>query len=215
MTRFRLPAETIRDQALFTSSLLVEKIGGPSVKPYQPAGLWSDLSFQSKIRTTDYYIQDTGEDLYRRSLYTFWRRIVAPTMFFDSASRQTCTVKAQRTNTPLHALSTFNDVTYAEAARAMAERVFREAGKGASDEAWLNRALKIVLARDASEAEMAIWKRGLDRAREDFKQDRAAAEALLAVGESSRDNAIDPIEHAALATVCLTILNSDEALNRE
>lgn len=208
--RHRLPSWMIRDQALAAAGLLIPKIGGAPVNGYQPAGIWEEATFGKKK-----YTRDGGEKLYRRSLYTFWRRIVAPTMFFDSASRQTCTVKAQRTNTPLHALSTFNDVTYAEAARAMAERVFREAGKGASDEAWLNRALKIVLARDASEAEMAIWKRGLDRAREDFKQDRAAAEALLAVGESSRDNAIDPIEHAALATVCLTILNSDEALNRE
>jgi len=208
--RHRLPSWMIRDQALAAAGLLIPKIGGAPVNGYQPAGIWEEATFGKKK-----YTRDKGEKLYRRSLYTFWRRIVAPTMFFDTASRQTCTVKAQRTNTPLHALSTFNDITYAEAARVMAERVFREAGKGASDEARLNRALKIALAREASEAELRIWKRGLDRAREDFKRDQGAAMELLAVGESARDEFIDPIEQAALATVCLTILNSDEALNKE
>ncbi len=208
--RHRLPSWMIRDQALAAARLLVPKIGGAPVNGYQPEGIWEEATFGKKK-----YTRDRGEDLYRRSLYTFWRRIVAPTMFFDSASRQTCTVKAQRTNTPLHALTTFNDITFAEAARAMAERVFHETGSGASDEARLNRALKIVLAREANDSEMRVWKRGLDRARAHFRRDKVAAEALLAVGESPRDEAIDPVEHAAWATVCLTILNSDEALNRE
>ncbi len=208
--RHRLPSWMIRDQALAAAGLVAAKVGGAPVNGYQPAGIWEEATFGKKK-----YTRDKGEKLYRRSLYTFWRRIVAPTMFFDSASRQTCTVKAQRTNTPLHALSTFNDVTYAEAARAMAERVFRETGRGASDESRLNRALKIALAREAGAAEMEVWKRGLERARIGFTQDRSAAEALLKVGDSPRDESIDPIEHAALATVCLTILNSDEALNKE
>ena len=208
--RHRLPSWMIRDQALAAAGLLIPKIGGAPVNGYQPAGIWEEATFGKKK-----YNQDQGEKLYRRSLYTFWRRIVAPTMFFDSASRQTCTVKPQRTNTPLHALSALNDVTYAEAARAMAERVFRETGATAPDETRLNRALKIALAREARDAEMLIWKRGLTRARDIFRKDKAAAMDLLRVGESPRNGALDPIEHAALATVCLTILNSDEALNKE
>src|SRR5262249_32473406 len=116
--RFRLPSWMIRDQALAASGLLVGTIGGPPVKPYQPAGIWEEATFGTKR-----YQQDKGEALYRRSVYTFWRRIVGPTLFFDTAARQTCTVKQTRTNTPLHALTTLNDVTFVEAARVMAERV--------------------------------------------------------------------------------------------
>ncbi len=105
--RFRLPSWMIRDQALAASGLLVEKLGGPPVKPYQPPGIWEEATF-GQIK----YQQDHGDALYRRSLYTFWRRIVGPTMFFDTGARQTCTVKQSRTNTPLHALTTLNDVTY-------------------------------------------------------------------------------------------------------
>src|SRR5439155_23775396 len=105
--RYRMPAFMIRDQALAASGLLVEKLGGPPVKPYQPPGVWEDATF-GQIR----YEQDHGEALYRRSLYTFWRRIVGPTEFFDSASRQTCSVRSSRTNTPLHAFTTMNDPTF-------------------------------------------------------------------------------------------------------
>src|SRR5204863_6214807 len=108
--RFRLPAFMLRDQALAASGLLVEQLGGPAVKPYQPTGIWEEATF-GQIK----YEQDHGDALYRRTLYTFWRRIVGPTMLFDTASRQTCTVKSARTNTPLHALATLNDSTYVEA----------------------------------------------------------------------------------------------------
>src|SRR5438876_7092077 len=113
-----MPACMLRDQALFLAGLLVEKIGGAAVMPYQPEGIWEEATFGKKS-----YKQDHGAALYRRSLYTFWRRIVGPTMFFDNASRQTCYVRAIRTNTPLHALTTLNDVQYVEAARALAQRV--------------------------------------------------------------------------------------------
>ncbi len=118
--RFRLPSWMIRDQALAAAGLLVEKPGGPAVMPYQPEGIWEEATFGKKS-----YKQDHGEALYRRSLYIFWRRIVGPTMFFDNASRQTCYIRAIRTNTPLHALTTLNDTTYVEAARAMAERALK------------------------------------------------------------------------------------------
>ena len=122
--RFRLAAEMVRDQALSISGLLVEKIGGPSVKPYQPQGLWKELAGGED------YKQDKGEGLYRRSLYTFWKRAVPPPsmMTFDSAGREACVVRETRTNTPLQALTLMNDVTYLEAARVMAERMMMEGG---------------------------------------------------------------------------------------
>src|SRR5207249_4638505 len=115
----RLPAEMIRDQALVASGLLVEKLGGPSVKPYQPPGLWKELT------GAEDYVQDHGEGLYRRSMYTFWKRTVAPPamMAFDAAGRETCIVRETRTNTPLHALVLMNNVTFVEAARVLAQRV--------------------------------------------------------------------------------------------
>ncbi|MGY8655165.1 MAG: PSD1 and planctomycete cytochrome C domain-containing protein [Verrucomicrobiia bacterium] len=208
--RFRMPSWMIRDHALAVSGLLVAKIGGAPVNGYQPAGVWEETTFGKKK-----YKQDSGEKLHRRSLYTFWRRIIAPTLFFDSASRQTCTVKGQRTNTPLHALSTFNDVTYAEAARALAQRVIHETGAGATDADRIKHACRLVLADAPADAELAIWKRGLERARQTFAKDANAVAEFLAVGESALDESIDAVEHAALAVLCLTLLNSDEALTKE
>ena len=128
--RFRLPAEVIRDQALALSGLLKEEIGGPSVKPYQPEKLWLELTFSS-----DGYRIGKGDDLYRRSLYTFWRRTVAPPSMvtFDSSDRETCTVNTKRTNTPLQALNLMNDVTYIEASRKLAERIMTEGGETVED----------------------------------------------------------------------------------
>ncbi len=122
--RFRMTAEMVRDQALYLSGLLVEKVGGPSVKPYQPAGLWKELSGGE-----DYH-QGTGADLYRRSLYTFWKRAVGPPemMTFDAAGHETCVVRETRTNTPLQALTLMNDVTFLEAARVLAQRMMIEGG---------------------------------------------------------------------------------------
>ena len=127
--RLRLPAEVIRDQALAASGLLVEEIGGPSVKPYQPPGLWEELSFG------DGYRADSGEKLYRRSLYTYWKRTIAPPAMtsFDASSRESCTVRQTRTNTPLQALNLMNDVTYLEASRKLAERMLKEGGSGEAD----------------------------------------------------------------------------------
>src|SRR6185369_9488577 len=122
--RVRLSADAVRDQALSLSDLLVEKIGGPSVKPYQPAGLWKELT------GGDDYKPDHGEGLHRRSLYTFWKRTAPPPMMmnFDAAGREACVVRELRTNTPLQSLNLMNDVTYLEAARKMAERMMREGG---------------------------------------------------------------------------------------
>jgi hypothetical protein len=206
--RFRMPSWMIRDQALAASGLLAARMGGPPVKPYQPAGVWEEATFGNKK-----YQQDKGESLYRRSLYVFWRRIVGPTMFFDTASRATCTVKLPRTNTPLHALTTLNDVTYVEAARNLAERVIRAAG-GSSD-ARVELAFRLVLARRPAAAEKQVLEASVERLKREFAAHPDRAKQFLSLGESKPNAAIDPMELAAYAGLCLTILNLDEALTKE
>jgi hypothetical protein len=206
--RFRLPSWMIRDQALAAAGLLVRQIGGPPVKPYQPVGVWEEATFGTKR-----YQQDHDRALYRRSLYTFWRRIIGPTEFFDSAPRQTCVVKPTRTNSPLHALTTLNDVTYVEAARALAQRVLHTAGPSPS--ARLDSAFRLVLARRPSAQEQQVLLAALARVRQEFTADPGAATKLLSAGESKRDEKLDAVEHAAWAAVCLAILNLDEALTKE
>ncbi|MBY0456000.1 MAG: DUF1553 domain-containing protein, partial [Gemmataceae bacterium] len=187
--RYRLPSWMIRDQALAASGLMTPTVGGPPVKTYQPAGIWEEATFGFKRYTPDH-----GEALYRRSLYVFWRRIVGPTMFFDAANRQTCSVKTTTTNTPLHALVTLNDVTYVEAARALAQLALE---KGASDAERLGFAFKRVLARPPSDAELKILEGALAKQRKLFAEDKPAALKLLKAGESPRNEKLDPAEHAA------------------
>ena len=161
--RYRLPAWMIRDQALAASGLLVEKAGGPSVMSYQPEGIWEEATFGKKT-----YKQDHGDALHRRSLYTFWRRIVGPPMFFDNASRQTCSVRTLRTNTPLHALATLNDVTYTEAARVMAERVLHF--KRDDEAAALDFAFRLVTSRAAVRRRSAqVLRTSLTRLRSELR----------------------------------------------
>jgi hypothetical protein len=204
--RHRLPSWMIRDQALAASGLMTPTIGGPPVKTYQPAGIWEEATFGNKR-----YAQDKGEALYRRSLYVFWRRIVGPTMFFDSANRQTCSVKTTTTNTPLHALVTLNDTTYVEAARALAQNAMEAHG---TDAERLNFAFRRVLARAPTDTEAKVLLGALAKQRKLFAADKAAAAKLLKVGDSPRNEKLDPAEHAALAAVCLMVLNTDEALNK-
>jgi hypothetical protein len=206
--RFRLSSSVIRDQALAISGLLVEKQGGPPVKPYQPEGVWEDATF-GKIT----YEQDHGEKLYRRSLYTFWRRIVGPTMFFDTAARQTCSVRQTRTNSPLHALVLLNDTTYVEAARAFAQRILREGGAG--DDTRLDLAFRLAAARPPSASERGILKQRLNTLRGQYSGDPASARKLLSVGEAPRDPGLDPVEHAAYTGICALILNLDEVITKE
>ena len=198
----------IRDAALAVAGLLAERPGGPPVRPYQPAGVWEEATFGNKR-----YVQDHGSDLYRRSLYVFWRRIVAPTLFFDVANRQTCTVRTPRTNVPLHVLLTLNDDTYVEAARALAERLLRL--PQATTESRLALAGRLVLARPLRPQEYRILADGLDRHRLHFEARPEAARRWLAHGESARDPNLDPTEHAAWTAICSTLLNLDEALTRE
>jgi hypothetical protein len=207
--RFRLPSVGIRDQALAASGLLVEKVGGPPVKPYQPPGIWEEATF-GQIK----YEQDQGEALYRRGLYVFWRRIVGPTEFFDQGSRTVCTVRPSRTNTPLHALTTMNDTTFVEAARKLAERVMTTADSQ-SAEKRIELAYRLVLSRSPEENERAVLLAAVERLKKQYAADKEAAAKLLAVGESKRDEKLDTVEHAAYTGVCLTILNLDEALTKE
>ena len=176
------------------------------MNPYQPSGVWEETTFGNKR-----YKQDHGEALYRRSLYVFWRRIIGPTMFFDTQSRSACTVKPTRTNTPLHALATLNDTTYVEAARALAERALA----APDDAARLEVAFGRVLGRSPRESEWKILLDGLRRLRAEYAARPDDAKKLLKVGESKRDESIDPVEHAAWTSLCLSILNLDEAVTRE
>jgi hypothetical protein len=205
--RFRMPSWMLRDVALASSGLLSEKEGGPSVKPYQPEGIWEEATF-GKIN----YKQDHSDALYRRSLYTFWRRIVGPTMFFDNASRQTCSVRSYRTNTPLHALTTLNDEQYVEAARALAQRVLLA---DPSDAVRLDTVYRLTLARHPKPAEASILSQRVEYLKTQFREDKEAAAKLLAVGESKPDPKLDPVELAAWTALCQLVLNLDEAVTRE
>ena len=206
--RHRLPSWMLRDQALAVSGLLVEKQGGPPVKGYQPEGVWEDATF-GQIK----YAQDHGEALYRRSLYTFWRRIVGPTMFFDVASRQSCSVKTGLTNTPLHALVTLNDITYTEAARVLAQRMLKEGGTG--DATRLAFAFRLCTARVPDEKDTRVLISALELLRTQYQADPAAARKLIATGESKPDPALDPVELAAFTAVASLLLNLDETLCSE
>ena len=205
--RFRMPSWMIRDQALAISGLLNREMGGTPVKSYQPEGVWEEASFGKML-----YQPDHGDALYRRSLYTFWRRIIGPTMFFDSARRQICEVKVARTNTPMHALATLNDVTYVEAARTLAEQLLL----AEQDTTPRFRMLaERVLARPPTEQEAALWLQGLQRAEQEFADYPERAEQFLAIGESPRNPSLPQGEHAAWTTVCLNALNLDETFTKE
>ena len=206
--RFRMSAEMIRDNALAASGLLVEQLGGPSVKPYQPEGLWKDLAGLD-------YEQGHGTDLYRRSLYTFWKRTVAPPFLiaFDAAGRETCIVKETRTNTPLQALNLMNDVTYVEAARMLGERMMLEGGKSPSDR--IRYAFRLSLGRPPEQNELDILTSGYDRHLSFYRANPADADALTKVGESPRNTTLDVPQLATCSIVAGLILNLDEAVTRE
>jgi Protein of unknown function (DUF1553)/Protein of unknown function (DUF1549)/Concanavalin A-like lectin/glucanases superfamily/Planctomycete cytochrome C len=200
--RFRLPAEMLRDQALAVSGLLVEKVGGPSVKPYQPPGLWQEL-FGGKG-----YEADKGEGLYRRSLYTYWRRTVAPPsmMTFDSPSREVCVVREGRTNTPMQALNRMNDSIYLEASRKFGERLIAEG---------LDVGVRLVLGRPARPGELKTLNAALVRFREEYRAHPEDAAKLLSQGASPVNAAVDAADLAAHATVASLLLNMDEAVTRQ
>lgn len=206
--RFRLPSMLIRDSALFASGLLRTDIGGRPVYPYQPEGLWHEFSYE-KFR----YTPSTGSDLYRRSLYTFWRRTIGPPNMFDSSNRQVCMVKQATTNTPLHALTTLNDPTFVEAARVFAERILKEGGD--SDAERMRYAFAVALGREAEPIELDALKSALKKAREHYRSNPKDAEALASVGEYPVDPETELQEYAAYANVAQVLFNTDEFLTRE
>ncbi|MDX1963715.1 MAG: PSD1 and planctomycete cytochrome C domain-containing protein [Pirellulales bacterium] len=211
--RFRLDAEGIRDAALFVSGLMVEKIGGKSVKPLQPEGLWEAVGFIGS--NTREFKPDAGEALYRRSMYTFWKRTAPPPnlLTFDAPSREYCTVRRARTNTPLQALTLLNDQQFVEASRFFAERILSEGGANPAERlAW---AYRSALGRKPTEVEAAVLQRVLDRQLEIFKGDVESAKKLLAVGPKPANAALDPAEHAAYTLVANLILNLDEFVTKE
>ncbi len=212
--RFRLSAELVRDLALSVSGLLVPRIGGPSVNPYTPGDLWREVShYGSSPATAQTFVQDHGEKLYRRSLYTYWKRTAPPPnmMAFDAPNREVCTVARGNTTTPLQALVTLNDPQFVEAARVFAGHIFEQRG---DDEAKLRWAFVQCVARPPNEKELGVLAAALRRERNRYGKDVAAAGALVAVGEYQRHESLPVSEHAALTQVAALLLNLSETLTR-
>ena len=210
--RHRLDAESIRDGALAAAGLLVEHVGGPGVNPYQPGGLWEAVGYTDS--NTAKFRRDDGAALYRRSVYTFWKRTSPPPGLstFDAPTRESCVVRRSRTNTPLQALALMNDVQFVEAARCLAERAMTEAGDDA--DARLRRAFRLVLGRSPDDRELAVLRGAYEAHEADFAADPAGAVKLLAVGEAPRDRSLDPAGHASLTLVASLLLNTDAAVTK-
>lgn len=205
--RFRLPSWMIRDAALAASGLLNLRMGGPPVYPYQPPGVWQSYTM-GRFR----YEHSVGSDVHRRSIYSFWRRSVAPTSMFDASRRRNCQVRVVRTNTPQHALTVMNDLSFVEAARVMAGRMLQADGLGSDAQRAGYLGLRL-LARPLEAAEWEVLQGQLQRARRHYLRARAAAEALVRQG-TVPPAALDPVEHAAWTLVSMTLLNLDETLTR-
>ena len=209
-SRFRMPSLVLRDWALATSGLLDPRLGGAPVYPYQPDAVWEALAITKERDFT--YPQSTGSDLYRRSLYTFWRRTVGPANMFDASNRQTCRVRLSATSTPLHALTTLNDPTWVEAARTLAEQSMKAQP---TVDGRLTHAFRRVVCRPVTESDLKGLRRAYERQAAIYQANAEAAKSFLSVGASKRDDALNATEHAALSAVCLAILNLDESLTRE
>jgi hypothetical protein len=207
--RHRLSGEMIRDQVLAISGLLVRKVGGPSVKPYQPEGLWEDVTVERRGK----YVADRGEGLYRRSLYTFWKRTCPPPSMvtFDATNREVCTARRSRTNTPLQSLVLMNDPTYIEAARVLAAWVLKS--HPAVDQR-VDAMFRRCLGRSARADEQAAMEQLLEEAMKHFQQQPELASKLLQVGSAPVDEKADAIETAAWSVVASTILNLDETITK-
>jgi len=210
--RFRLDAEMIRDNALAVSGLLVRKIGGESVKPYQPKGLWEAVGYTDS--NTAKFTQDHGDKLYRRSMYTFWKRTAPPPTMstFDAPSREACTVRRERTNTPLQALALMNDKQFVEASRKFAERIMTEGGKTAEERIAF--AFRTCTARKPTPEEIAVIKSVFKSQLADYRKTPDAAKRLLSIGESPRNEKLDPVELAAWTMVANLVLNLDETITK-
>ncbi|MCA9409563.1 MAG: DUF1553 domain-containing protein [Candidatus Omnitrophica bacterium] len=213
--RRRLSAEFVRDNALAIAGLLDRdrSVGGPSVRPYQPVGLWKEKAIFGG--DTAIYTPDTGPNLYRRGLYTFWKRSVPYPSFsaFDAPSREVCTAQREVTNTPLQAFVTLNAKTYVEAARNFAQRILLEGGQDFGER--IDYAYRVALARRPTDGEKQILSRVLEKSMDLYRENPEAADKLLTVGESPRDEDLPRVEHAAWTPVANVILNLDETLTKE
>ena len=211
--RYRFDAEIVRDNALTASGLLYTQIGGPSVKPPQPGGLWKAVGFTGS--NTDTFVKDTGADkIYRRSLYTFWKRTAPPPQMniLDAPSREACTIRRERTNTPMQALMLMNDPQFVEAARVFAERTLKAGGE--TPEERIAFMFEIATAREPKPSEATLLLETLQAHAEEFKADPEAAKALIVVGESKPDETLDAVEVATWTMIANLILNLDEVLNK-
>jgi len=212
--RHRLAAEVIRDQALAASGLLVNRLGGPTVKPYHPPGLYEQVVNQRDNPQATYQ-QGQGEDLHRRSLYTYWKRSVPhpAMMLFDAPFREVCSMRRSRSNTPLQALNLLNDPTYVEAARCLAQRMIVDGGE--TTELRVEHGFQLLLARRPAPAELKILTAAVERCRQDFANDAESATQLLTVGATQLDATLEPVELAAFTALASTLLNLDETLSKE
>jgi hypothetical protein len=210
--RYRMDAEMVRDYALAASGLLVPKIGGPSVRPYQPEGVWEAVAMPGS--DTRNYRQDKGENLYRRSMYTFWKRAAPPASMdiFNAPTREVCTVRRERTNTPLQALVTLNDVQFVEAARHLATHALKEGGE--SVDSRLDFIARRLLARPFKPEESKIVLDSLDGLMAYYKAHPEDASKLIAEGDSKPDATLDPATLAAWTMLGNELLNLDEVLNK-
>lgn len=211
--RFRLPAEFVRDQALAVAGLLVPKIGGPSVKPYHPPGLWEEIAFGGNF-TAQKYEQDHGEALWRRSMYTFWKRTCPPPSLqtFDAPEREFCVVQRSATNTPLQALVLMNDTQFVEASRKFAERIMSEVAATPRDR--IHYAFRLALARPATGIELRALLEVYEAQLAEYRKDREAAKKLVSVGEAPRNESLDVAELAAWTSVANAIFNLDEMITK-
>jgi hypothetical protein len=207
--RHRLPSFMIRDGALAMSGLLVEKVGGAPVKPYQPPGVWEEMSLD-QIK----YVPDRGEANWRRSIYTFWRRTVAPTTMFDVPQRTVCSVRTVRTNTPLHALALLNDVTYVEAGRVLAERLLADKSLE-TPEQKVDYAFRIATARKPKDGERVVLLNAVERLKTQYAADAEGAKKLTTLGDKARAKDVNETELAAWASVVGMIMNLDETISQE
>ncbi len=211
-SRFRMDAEMIRDNALATSGMLIDKIGGPSVKPYQPTGIWFAVGYTDS--NTARFKRDAGEALYRRSMYTFWKRTAPPPTMstLDAPSRETCTVRRSRTNTPLAALALMNDEQFVEASRGLAQRIMLEGGKSTEERAAF--AFRLATSRMPRDAELAVLIDVYQTCLKRFTADKEAATKLIAVGESKPNETLDASQLAAWTMVANMVLNLDETITK-
>jgi hypothetical protein len=210
--RFRMDGEMVRDIALQSGGLLGDKIGGPSVKPYQPPNVWEQVSYPTS--DTVHYVQEHGPALYRRSMYTYWKRMAPPPNMdaFDAPMRDVVCTRRQRTDTPLQALVTMNDVQWVEAARALARRVIREGGR--EPQKRIDLMSEILLSREAPPKMEAVLQASLKEMQEHYSADPKAARALVEVGESKRDRSIPEPELAAWTMVASEMLNLDAMVTK-